>query len=81
MKRLIDDSLVLIGQQNGLDVRSWSVIPLQNLILIVAEYVSNNIATSSNLGGDEFVTFRNQIKLYIRNNFYDYIKEFWESKQ
>ena len=80
MKKLVDDSLSLIGEQNGFDIRGWD-IPLSNLILIIAEYVSNNMASSSNLGGDEYISFRNQIKLYIRNNFYEYIKEFLESKQ
>jgi hypothetical protein len=80
MKKLVDDSLFLIGEQNGFDKRGWD-IPLSNLIIIIAEYVSNTMASSSNLGGDEYITFRNQIKLYIRNNFYDYIKEFLESKQ
>ncbi len=80
MRKLIDDSLSLIGEQNGFDIRGWD-IPLSNLILIIAEYVSTNMASSSNLGGDEYITFRNQIKLYIRNNFYEYIKEFLESKQ
>jgi hypothetical protein len=81
MKKLIDDSLELIDLQNDLTRRGWNVIPLQNLSLIVAEYVSNTIATESNLDGDDYVTFRNQIKQYIKNNFYDYLKEFWESKQ
>jgi hypothetical protein len=81
MKKLVDDSLFLIGEQNGFDKRGWSVIPLPNLILIVAEYVSDIMVSSSNLGGDEYITFRNQIKQYIRNNFYEYIKEFLESKQ
>jgi hypothetical protein len=81
MKKLIDDSLELIDLQNDLTRRGWNVIPLQNLSLIVAEYVSNTIATKSNLDGDDYVIFRNQIKQYIKNNFYDYLKEFWESKQ
>lgn len=81
IKKLVDDSLSLIGEQNGLDKRGWDVIPLSNLILIVAEYVSNEMASSSNLGGDEYITFRNQIKQYIKNNFYEYIKEFQESRQ
>jgi hypothetical protein len=81
MKKLIDDSLELIDLQNDLTKRGWNVIPLQNLSLIVAEYVSNTIATKSNLDGDDYVIFRNQIKQYIKNNFYDYLKEFWESKQ
>jgi len=76
MKKLVDDSLSLIGEQNNFDRVGWGGVPLSNLILIVAEYVSDKIASSSNLGGDE-----NQIKLYIRNNFYEYIKEFWDSKQ
>jgi hypothetical protein len=81
MKKLIDDSLILVGEQNGFDQRGWNIIPLSNLILIIAEYVSNNMASESNLGGDEYITFRNQIKQYIRTNFYEYIKEFWDSKQ
>lgn len=81
IKKLIDDSLELIDSQNDLTTRGWNVLPLQNLILIVGEYVSNTIATSSNLDGDDYVIFRNQIKQYIKSNFYDYIKEFWESKQ
>ena len=81
MKKLIDDSLELIDSQNDLTRRGWNVIPLQNLSLIVAEYVSNTIATESNLDDDDYVIFRNQIKQYIKNNFYDYLKEFWESKQ
>ena len=81
IKKLIDDSLELIDSQNDLTRRGWNVIPLQNLSLIVAEYVSNTIATESNLDGDDYVIFRNQIKQYIKNNFYDYLKEFWESKQ
>ena len=81
MKKLIDDSLELIDSQNDLTRRGWNVISSQNLSLIVAEYVSNTIATESNLDGDDYVIFRNQIKQYIKNNFYDYLKEFWESKQ
>jgi len=81
MKKLIDDSLILVGEQNGFDQRGWNIIPLSNLILIIAEYVSNDMASESNLGADEYITFRNQIKQYIRTNFYEYIKEFWDSKQ
>ena len=81
IKDLIDNSLEIIGIQNGFGKRGWkNVIPLQNLILIVADYVGGKIAEESNLDNDDFVTFRNQIKQYIKNNFYDYIKEFWESK-
>lgn len=81
MRKLVDNSLSLIGEQNGLGKREWNSIPLSNLILIVAEYVSNEMASSLNLDSNEFVTFRNQIKQYIRSNFYEYIKEFQESKQ
>jgi hypothetical protein len=81
IKDLIDNSLEIIGIQNGFGKRGWkNVIPLQNLILIVAEYVGGKIAEESNLDNDDFVTFRNQIKQYLKNNFYDYIKEFWESR-
>ena len=81
MKKLIDDSLILVGEQNGFDQRGWNIIPLSNLILIIAEYVSNDMASESAHGADEYITFRNQIKQYIRTNFYEYIKEFWDSKQ
>jgi hypothetical protein len=81
IKDLIDNSLEIIGIQNGFGKRGWkNVIPLQNLILIVAEYVGGKIAEESNLDNDDFVIFRNQIKQYLKNNFYDYIKEFWESR-
>ena len=81
IKDLIDNSLEIIGIQNGFGKRGWkNVIPLQNLILIVADYVGGKISEESNLDNDDFVTVRNQIKQYIKNNFYDYIKEFWESK-
>lgn len=56
-------------------------LSLQMLILIVSDMVSSSIAHEINLRGDEFITFRNQTKQYIRNNFYSRIKEFWESKQ
>jgi hypothetical protein len=34
-----------------------------------------------NVVGGEHVILRNQIIYYIRNNFYDELKEYWESRQ
>jgi hypothetical protein len=39
------------------------------------------MANELNLTGDEKVTFRNQIIQYVRSNFYEYLKEVWNSKQ
>jgi hypothetical protein len=39
------------------------------------------MANELNLTGDSKVIFRNQIIQYVRNNFYEYLKEIWESKQ
>jgi hypothetical protein len=35
----------------------------------------------SNVAGGDYVTLRNQIIRYIRNNFYTELKEYWESRQ
>jgi hypothetical protein len=39
------------------------------------------MANELNLTGDKKVTFRNQIIQYVRNYFYEYLKEVWELKQ
>jgi hypothetical protein len=56
-------------------------VPLDHLILHIADNVAVEMANESNLEGDEYITFRNQIKQYIRTNFYEHIKEFWESNK
>jgi hypothetical protein len=45
--------------------------------------VGSNLADKMipNVVGGEHVILRNQIIYYIRNNFYDELKEYWESRQ
>lgn len=76
MEKRIDNKLMIAKLQND-----FYFIPLQHLILHIADEVAIEIANDSNLGNDEYITFRNQIKQYIRNNFYEHIKKFWESNQ
>jgi hypothetical protein len=54
---------------------------LEHLILHIADNVAVEMANESKLEGDEYITFRNQIKQYIRSNFYGHIKEFWQKEQ
>ena len=56
-------------------------VPLEHLILHIADNVAVEMSNESNLEDDEYITFRNQIKQYIRSNFYEHIKEFWQSHQ
>jgi hypothetical protein len=56
-------------------------VALTNLLLIVSDTVGRDIADKTNLKDDDYITFRNQMIQYIRTNFYEYIKEFLESKQ
>ena len=77
IKDLVELSLIDIYEDSEHNLPS----SLQMLILIVSDMVASSIANEANLHGDEFITFRNQTKQYIRNNFYERIKEFWESKQ
>ncbi len=76
MKHRIDNQLMMSKLQNDL-----YFVPLEHLILHIADNVAIEMSNESNLGDDEYITFRNQIKQYIRNNFYEYIKKFWESNQ
>jgi hypothetical protein len=62
--------------QNDLDN-----ISLEHLILNISENVAVEMANESNLEGDKYIIFRNQIKQYIRNAFYEHIKEYWESNK
>jgi hypothetical protein len=56
-------------------------VPLDYLILHIADNVAVEMSNESNLEGNEYITFRNQIKQYIRSTFYTHIKEFWESNK
>jgi hypothetical protein len=76
MKHRIDNQLMITKLQNDL-----YFLPLEHLILHIADNVAVEMANESKLEGDEYITFRNQIKQYIRSNFYGHIKEFWESNK
>ena len=76
MKHRIDNQLMITKLQNDL----YS-LPLEYLILHIADNVAVEMVNESKLEGDEYITFRNQIKQYIRSNFYGHIKEFWESNK
>jgi hypothetical protein len=69
----IDNQLMIAKLQNDLDN-----ISLEHLILNISENVAVEMADESNLEGDDYIIFRNQIKQYIRGGFYPYIKEYWE---
>ena len=76
MKHRIDNQLMIAKHQNDL-----YYVPLDHLILHIADNVAVEMADESNLDGDEYIIFRNQIKQYIRSNFYEHIKEFWETNR
>jgi hypothetical protein len=69
----IDNQLMIAKLQNDL-----YYISLEDLILNISENVAVEMADESNLEGDDYIIFRNQIKQYIRGGFYSYIKEYWE---
>ena len=72
----IDNQLMIAKLQNDLDN-----ISLEHLILNISENVAVEMANESNLDGDKYIIFRNQIKQYIRSAFYEHIKEYWESNK
>ena len=76
IKDKIDAILDSLADQNNL-----RGVSLTNLLLIVSDTVGRDIADKTNLTDDDYITFRNQMIQYIRTNFYEYIKEFLESKQ
>lgn len=76
MKHRLDNQLMMVKLQHDL-----YFVPLEHLILHTADNVAIEMANEANLDGDEYITFRNQIKQYIRTNFYEYIKEFWQKHQ
>ena len=53
----------------------------EHFILHVSQYVGSEMVNEINLTGDERVIFRNQVIQYVRNNFYEYLKKVWNSKQ
>jgi hypothetical protein len=69
----IDNQLMIAKLQNDL-----YYISLEDLILNISNKVAIEMADESNLEGDDYIIFRNQIKQYIRGGFYPYIKEYWE---
>jgi hypothetical protein len=76
MKSRVDNLLMMAKLQNDL-----YFVPLDYLILHIADNVAVEMSNESNLDGDEYIKFRNQIKQYIRSTFYEHIKEFWESNK
>ena len=67
--------------QNRFTNEEFQFMTFEHFRLHISDYVGTEIANELNLTGDEKVIFRNQIIQYVRNNFYDYLKEVWESKQ
>jgi hypothetical protein len=76
MKHRIDNQLMIAKHQNV-----FHFLPLDHLILNIADNVAVEMADESNLDGDEYIIFRNQIKQYIRSNFYEHIRDCWQSHQ
>ena len=76
MKDRIDSVLNSLADQNNL-----RGVGFDNILLMVSDSVGRDIADNTNLKGDDYVTFRNQIIQYIRTNFYEDMKDFLESKQ
>jgi hypothetical protein len=46
----------------------------------IAWDVSTGIVNKTSAKGDESVIFRNQMIRFIKNNFYDELKEYWDNK-
>jgi hypothetical protein len=67
--------------QNRFTNEEFQFMPFEHFRLHISDYVGTEMANELNLTGDKKVTFRNQIIQYVRNNFYEYLKEIWESKQ
>jgi len=67
--------------QNRFTNEEFQFMPFEHFKLHISDYVGTEMAHELNLMGDERVTFRNQIIQYVRNHFYEYLKEIWESKQ
>ena len=77
IEKEVDQTLKTIVDQNS--ISELKALPLENLIMLVSSYVSIEIADKANLQGDDYVTLRNQVKQYVKNNFRDKIKSFLEN--
>ena len=79
IEKEVDQTLNIIVDQNS--ISELKALPLENLILLVSSYVSIEIADKANLQGegDDYITLRNQVKQYVKNNFRDKIKSFLEN--
>ncbi len=76
----IKEKLDSIIQNNFYD-DEIGFMSFEHFILHVSQYVGSEMVNEINLTGDERVIFRNQVIQYVRNNFYEYLKEIWNSKQ
>jgi hypothetical protein len=47
----------------------------------IARIVSKKVADESNLSEDEYVMVRNQMQHYVKNFFYDELKDFWNEQK
>lgn len=76
IEKEVDKVLKQISNQNS--ISELTALPLENLILIVSSYVAIEIADKANIQGegDDYITLRNQVKQYVKNNFYDEIKSY-----
>ena len=76
MKKKLDSII-----ENMFTNEEFQFMPFEHFRLHISDYVGTEMANELNLTGDKKVTFRNQIIQYVRNYFYEYLKEVWESKQ
>ncbi len=76
----IKEKLDSIIQNNFYD-DEIGFMSFEHFILHVSQYVGSEMVNEINLTGDERVIFRNQVIQYVRNNFYEYLKKVWNSKQ
>ena len=59
---------------------NYSNFTFDHVISIIRDGIALDIAEKSNLHGEDYATFRDKIKVFIHNNYYDYIKSRWENK-
>jgi len=58
----------------------YSDITFDHVISIIRDVIALDVAEKSNLRGEDYTTFRDKIKVFIHNNYYDYIKSRWENQ-
>ena len=68
---------VLNKLTNNPDYNDWT---FDHVILSISDIVALDIAEKANIHGEDYIIFRNRIKVFIRSNYYDYIKSRWENK-